>query len=410
MEPAQEVTPGLIDALSFKQNKNSAAYITSSRQASFYAPGDRFSAATSRVIRINISGSGYLDMSSLCLAATATNETPAPNPVAPTPLVSLTETTANLFSRLTVTVGGAVCEDISQYNRLSQLLSMFESGSKRANNRVLGWGADPIARDASKEILHVPASGLATCGKWLPLDFCQGGLTLTFEMAPVGEAWDTTGTNGTNCVLSNVRMLGTVAQLDSQLHSAYASFILNESGRLQIPYRTWTSQITALPESPSWSVTVSRSFKRLNTILLTMFRAVENTGKLTNRFTAPGTPNACEGWVSIGAQRWPDAPQRGASEQFMRLCGAVGTLQSSVHALDINAEQYSGAGDPRYCMAFDVEKCPQAAGTGVDVSSGAICTVFANNVANADYPTHAQVCCYHDAILSLSDGGAQVHE
>jgi len=407
MEPAQEVTPGLIDALSFKQNKNSAAYITSSRQASCYAPGDRFSAATSRVIRINISGSGYLDMSSLCLAATATNETPVPNPVAATPLVPLTETTANLFSRLTVTVGGAVCEDISQYNRLSQLLSMFESGSKRANNRVLGWGADPIARDASKEILHVPASGLASSGKWIPLDFCQGGLTLTFEMAPVGEAWDTTGANGTNCVLSNVRMLGTVAQLDSELHSAYASYILNESGRLQIPYRTWTSQITALPQSPNWSVTVSRSFKRLNTILLTMFLADGHTGKLTNTFTAPGTPNVCESWASIGAERWPDAPQRGASEHFMRLCSAVGTLQSSVHALDISAVEYAAA---RYCMAFDVEKCPQAAGTGIDVSSGAICTVFANNVAAGNYPTHAQVACYHDAILSLSDGGAQVHE
>jgi len=284
---------------------------------------------------------------------------------------------------------------------------MFESSSKRANNQVFGWGADPIARDASKEILHVPASGLASCGKWLPLDFCQAGLTLTFEMASPGESWDTTGANGTNCVLSNVRMLGTVAQLDSTLHSAYASFILHESGKLQIPYRTWTSQLTALPQSPNWSVTVSRSFKRLNTILLTLFRADGHTGKLTNTFTAPGTPNACESWVSIGAQRWPDTPQKGAAEQFMRLCSAVGTLQSSVHALDINAAEY---GDNRYAQAFDVEKCPQAAGTGIDVSSGAICTVFANNVANANHPTHAQIACFHDSILSLSDGGSQVHE
>jgi len=154
-------------------------------------------------------------------------------------------------------------------------------------------------------------------------------------------------------------------------------------------------------------VTVSRSFKRLNTILLTLFRADGGAAKLANTFTAPGTPNACESWASIGAERWPDAPQRGASEHFMRLCSAVGTLQSSVHALDIDAAQYAAA---RYCMAFDVEKCPQAAGTGIDVSSGAICTVFANNVANANYATHAQVACYHDAILSLSDGGAQVHE
>ena len=312
MEPAQENTPGLIDALSFKQSANSAKYITSSRQASFYAPGDRFSGATSRVIRINISGSGYLDMSSLVLAATATNETPAPVPVAATPLVPLTQTTANLFSRLTVSVGGAICEDISQYNRLSELLSMFESASKRANNRVLGWGgaaAPPatasIERGDSKEILHVPLSGLAGSGKWIPLDFCQGGLTYVFELAAVGEAWNTTAPNGSNCVLSNVRMLGTVVQIDSELHSAYASYILNESGRLQIPCRTWTSQIAALPQSPNWSVTVSRSFKRLNTILLTMYRAVDETGKLTNTFTAPGTPDACEGWVQSGQSAGP---------------------------------------------------------------------------------------------------------
>ena len=400
MEPAQEVTPGLIDALSFKTSANSAKYISSSRQCSFYAPGDRFSAATSRVIRINISGSGYLDLSSLVLAATATNEAGAGN------LVPLTGTTANLWSRMTVSVGGAICEDISQYGRLCQLLSMFESANKRANNHTIGWGADPIAHGISREICHAPASGLASCGKWLPLDFCQGGLTISLEMAPVGEAWNTAGGNSTNCVLTNVRMLGTVAQIDSELHSAYASYILNESGRLQIPFRTWTSQLAALPQSPNFSVTVSRSFKRLNTILLTLFSAVADTGKQCNTFTAPGTPNACEGWASIGAARWPDAPQRGAAEQFMRLCSAVGTFQSSVHALDISSAEYANG---RYCMAFDVEKCPQAAGTGEDVSIGAICTVFANNVAAANYATHAQVACYHDAILSLSDGGAQVH-
>ena len=138
--------------------------------------------------------------------------------------------------------------------------------------------------------------------------------------------------------------------------------------------------------------------------------------KQCNTFRAPGTPNECEGWVSIGSQRWPDNAQRGAAEQYMRLCSAVGTFQSSVHALDISAAQYAGGAGAaaRYCMAFDVEKFPQAAGTGEDVSSGAICTVFANNVtvagAGALWPTHAQVACFHDAILSLSDGGAQVHE
>ena len=285
----------------------------------------------------------------------------------------------------------------------------------------MGWGEGPIAHGVSREIWHVPCLGLATSGKWLPLDFTQGGLTLTLEMAPEGDAWNTTAGNSTNRVLTNVRVLGTVAQIDSELHSAYASYILNESGRLQIPYRTWTSQLAALPESPNFSVTVSRSCKRLNTILLTLFRpgadaATLLTEKQCNTFRAPGTPNACEGLVSIGSQRWPDNAQRGAAEQYMRLCSAVGTFQSSVHALDISAAQYAGGAGAaaRYCMAFDVEKFPQAAGTGEDVSSGAICTVFANNVtvagAGALWPTHAQVACFHDAILSLSDGGAQVHE
>jgi len=407
MEPAQEITPGLLDALSFKVHPNSAKYVTSSRQCSFYAPGDRFSAATSRVIRINVSGSGYLNLATLVLAATATNEDDAGN------LVPLTETTANLWSRMTVTVGGAICEDISQYGRVSQLLSMFESASKRSNSRTMGWGAGAIAPQTSREILHVPASGLFSCGKWLPLDFAQGGITISFEMAPVGEAWDSAVGNSTNCVLTNVRMLGTVAVLDSEMHSQYAAYLLNESGKLQIPYRTWTSQLAALPNSSNWSVTVSRSFKKLNTILLSLFRAVEFTGKQCNTFTTPRTPNACEGWVSIGASRWPDAPQRGAAEQFMRLCSAIGCFQSMTHALDISSEQYSAADGGRYCMAFDVEKCAQATETGEDVSSGAICTLFANNVIAADeaeHPTHAHVVCYYDACLTLSDGGAIVHE
>ena len=229
MEPAREDTPGLIGALDFKVS-NSAKYITSSRQASFYAPGDRFSAAASRVIRINISGSGYLDLSSLVLAATATNEAGAGN------FVPLTETTANLWSRMTLSCGGAICEDTNKYGRLCQLLSMFESASKRTNNHSIGWGTAAIAHGASREICHVPASGLCACGKWLPLDFRQGGLTFTFELAPTGEAWNTSGTNSTSCVLTNVRMLGTVAPIGSELHSAYASYILNESGRLQISH------------------------------------------------------------------------------------------------------------------------------------------------------------------------------
>ena len=137
-----------------------------------------------KVLRFNIGGNGFIDLSSLVLSVKCQNL------VADKPLLPLTSGAHNLIERLTIDISGARAEDISSYGRLCEALNQCLPREKRHNMSNIAWGMNTDSHEVyelpageSQTVLHHPLSGLCQQNKWVPL-WCLGnaGICLSFEL------------------------------------------------------------------------------------------------------------------------------------------------------------------------------------------------------------------------------------
>ncbi len=412
-------TDSLIHALSFKVDSNSAQYVINRREASYFPSGDKFTGDLGvKVLRFQLAGNGFIDLSSLVLSAKCQNT------ISDKPMKPLTSGMHNLIERMTIDVSGARAEDISNYGRLCEAMNQCLPVEKSQNNSCLAWGTlldgsiQQLNSGASKILLHHPLSGLCQQNKWLPLfALGAGGITISFHLAPGDKAFETGSANSQSYELSDCRILCNIMEVDSELQSSYAEHVL--SGKpLLIPFRSWVNQVTSINSTADFSVNVARSFTRLNSVLVTLHREDTDNAKEVNNFYAPGEKTeTMSGYLQIGSTRWPDNDTIGASQFYYRLLTALGVWQSSSHTINIKRGEFM---THKCLMMWDTEKVPLCGFTGENVSTGAILTVNLKGVGSPGYDNsagvpqpdtyakRAYVSCFHDAVLEIRDTGAQI--
>jgi len=412
-------TDSLIHALSFKVDSNSAQYVINRREASFFPSGDKFTGDSGvKVMRFNIGGNGFIDLSSLVLSVKCQNM------VADKAMKPLTSGAHNLIERMTIDVSGARAEDISNYGRLCEALNQCLPAEKSQNNSALAWGTgaggtiQQLDPGESQILLHHPLSGLCQQNKWIPLwALGNGGISISFHLTPGAKAFETGSTKSQSYELSDCRILCNIMEVDSELQSSYAEHVL--AGKpLMIPFRSWVNQVTSINSTAEFSVNVARAFTRLNSVLVTLHREDTDTAKEVNNFYAPGEKTeTMSGYLQIGSTRWPDNDTVGVSQFYYRLLNALGVWQSSSHTINISRGEMMSN---KCLLMWDTEKVPQAGFTGENVSTGAILTVnlkgvgapgYQNSAGQAvpdTYATRAYVSCFHDSVLEIRDTGAQI--
>ena len=125
----------LIDGLNFKLSPG-ASYVTNRRNVTWYASGAQqyISGQGARVIRIQMNGDGWVDPSTVRLVYTLTNTLESPFTLRPVggPWA--------MFSRIRCLYGGAICDDISAYNRTHEMMSILTSSANRDCDDVSGCG------------------------------------------------------------------------------------------------------------------------------------------------------------------------------------------------------------------------------------------------------------------------------
>ena len=133
---ANSVEDYLIDGLSFKLSPG-ASYVSERKSVSWFASGAQsyISGQGARVIRLQINGDGWLDLSTVRLIYTLRN--------------NITTTKALLrpicgpwsfFRRARMLMGGAICDDIDSYGRNHEMLHILTSKANRDNDDVEGFG------------------------------------------------------------------------------------------------------------------------------------------------------------------------------------------------------------------------------------------------------------------------------
>ena len=135
---ASSVEDYLIEGLSFKLNPR-ASYVTDRRSVSFFNAGSDIyqSGSGARVIRINLTGEGWLDPSTVRLSYTlVNNETTAAKILRPI------SGPWSFFRPARCLLGGAIVDDIDYYKRVHEMLHILTSKANRDNDSLEGFGGE----------------------------------------------------------------------------------------------------------------------------------------------------------------------------------------------------------------------------------------------------------------------------
>ena len=310
---AQSVEDFLIEGLSFKLPQG-ASYVENRRSVSFFPQGgNSYSANGVKVIRIALTGDGWLDPSTVRIMYDLNNTTAImiQNPAAPTdplnliPSGKILRTISGPWSfirRMRLLAGGTVIEDIDNYNRTHEQFHNLVSKDKYINDTVEGFGTaaditrirnvDPdgafpqnaqnyfgISPGRAKTALFKPLSGLFTQTKFIPLRYCP--LVLEFEL--VNDAtepciWTGTQTStdatvftwknlSVEWLISQVQLKCDLVTLDNTLNNEYAEHLLSGKA-LPINYDTYISQMQTM-SGQVFSCNVTRSLTRLKSVFIT---------------------------------------------------------------------------------------------------------------------------------------------
>ena len=440
----------LIEGLSFKLQPG-ASYVQDRRSVSYFPAGSNVYVAQTgtRVIRINLTGEGWLDPSTVRLMMTVRNTHDTRT------LVPLSGGWS-FFRRVRCLIGGSIVDDVDYYSRVHEMLHILTSKTNRDNDEIEGfgyrWDSDNnygpdnvtqlnytgIGHGSAKTVSFKPLCGLFNQSKLIPLSWSP--LTLEFEVvslatdpllsAQAGNFGDGTYNEGnlsTTWQLEDVQIKCDLVTLDSALQNSYAEHVLSGKA-LPINYSTYITQFQTLANGLPMSVNVTRSVSRLKSIFFnfdgnrpTLANGDRTTyyNKEFNNFAHPmrggfNFNNELQLSVQIGSKLFPEYPIRSASEAYYQLKKALGIHGSAFHSISPTFSQYVR---DHFIVGIDTEKVLDAGFTGLSTRAGDLMVVRAQgangNLANADFNTYANklyIVLHTDQILEIRDVGTQVFD
>ena len=185
----------LIDGLSFKSSPG-ASYVTDRRSVSYFTSGSNIymSGSGTKVARINLTGDGCLDPSTVRLCYTLVNTVTGAGSVSKylRPLSG----PWGFLRRARCMVGGAIVDDIDYYNRIHEMLHILTSKPNRDSDAIEGfcdrwdsdkvygnWASSPapgspkydevvIPGGESRSVSFKPLFRLLNQPKYIPLSWC----------------------------------------------------------------------------------------------------------------------------------------------------------------------------------------------------------------------------------------------
>ena len=438
---ANSIEDYLIEGLSFKLNPG-ASYVTDRRNVSYFTAGSNIyqSGTGARVIRINLTGEGWMDPSTARICFTLRN-----NDGTAAHILRPIGGPWSFFRRIRCLVGGAIVDDVDFYNRVHEMLHICTSKLNRDNDDIEGfgsrWDSDTnylngtpttasmpgIAGAAYRPVCFKPLLGLFTQTKYIPLMWCP--LTLELEIVststdavvdPSGAETTFAGDNtSTSWQIEDVRLVCDVVTLDSALQNSYAEHVLSGKA-LPINYNTYISILQSIT-LPVINVNVTRAVSRLKSLFVT-FDTAHAVSDLTsaailkdwNSFQhamdgSYDVTREIEWQIQIGSKLFPEYPCRSLAQTFYELKKCLGISSTSFHNISPTWQQYA---NDHFIIGIDTEKIIEAGFTGLNTRAGDLMSIRVKG-ANGSLPNFASkiyIVIHSDQILEVRDTGAQVFD
>ena len=433
--------PLVIDGLQYKLQPN-GQYVTQRQSVSFHPSGSNVykPVGGTRVLRIVLAdgSGGWLDPETFKLQFDVVNEATGSEerlrPIAPW----------GFFKKMRITAGGALVEDISEYSRTHEMFHMMKPADIRENDTIEGFeyreGAidNPttanmagIKENSKKTVCFTPLSGLLQCGKYLPLAYIKGGVTLEMELCNTfteplivsGGATFTTAKNSQLWRLENCQVKADIIHLDNGFQNSYDSHML-DGGLLAINFKGYVTSQQSI-SGDKVTVNLSRQSSHLKGVFVSFHKTFGGQDYLLkewNGFYHPmfgaavyetnpepyDADNELELQIQIGGKTFPQTPVNSVSESYSQLRKAV--ARYGKHPVSITAQQYHST---KYVFGLDMEALPEVGYTGISTKNGEMITVKVKAVnpstaMTADMPTSLFMVLCNDSILELRDSGVSV--
>ena len=411
------VADTLISSLDFS-HEGVARYILSSRHCLFPAEsGNRWDSTSSRVLRFRIADASVLETASCRVAFSLVNETQNATPAA----VALTPVApcGSIFRRCRTFIGGALCEDITDFGRTVVLYDKLKPLARRENDSIQGF---PLNADGTYEAIPASAAkrcicelpvGLLSQHKWLPMAMVPGGgIVVELELDDANSCFTEAAAKWH---LEECNLFCTMHEVDtSMLNSLYDVF--REGTPINIPF-DGLSNSKHIVTSSTFTINISRAFTRLKSVLVTLFKA-GNGRKPINSFYHPLLEKGNNGVATVAADelkyqcqiashKYPERSVKGVGEAFMRLRQSnacfYGNDDIGIKADDFRKESF--------IATIDFERAgAQAFHTGISTRNGQMLTLTFEDTdlgANGDFVV--VTLCY-DGFVRLSGAGVEILE
>jgi hypothetical protein len=422
----------LVSSLSF-QLPSVANYIVERTQTTFVPQGgNQYTPTGVRLVRFQLADPvQFLDPSTIRLQFDLLNTTPAPDPVAATPL-TLLDSPHVLFQRGRILVNGVQVEDIQYYGRLCTMLRKLQPRNRIADDLIETDWSLPIARGQRKRFMLTLPFGLFNQHLYIWLKVAP--LTVELEL-PLNCMESVQGNAGRVWQIENVQMKVDTVYCDAAFCDQYSQLLLQGSP-LPIPIQSYSVQMQSVNQTfDAWSINVNRAFSRLRAVLFTFFgtavvvnnpttrtpAVVPANQKRMNHFHHPmcGTDNwdqydTLEFQMQIGSKTYPQYPVRGLNEAFYRLRQVLG--QCTVGQLNIyGTNSYNHT---EFIAALDLEKAVSGSGdgaaySGVSTRGGEQLTLMLKNIPDiagdgSQRPSEVYLVMLFDALVNVRAEGVEV--
>ena len=416
----------LIGPLSLGLDQNGASYVTQKREATVHSAIPSCSFNGVNTLRLNLaSATEWADVSSAYMTFKIVNESAA------LPLEFIGQPHV-IFNRMQVRVGGALLEDITNYNRLCEQMYALQGTQKRLNAAQYGLPTDMTAVNLFESLDHKPtaisAGGSARVCMTMPLSsvfgasqhkylplyaFTAGGVELQFTMddptnylvsLKAGQA------QSTSFRIEEIQLHCNMVTLDSALQEKYFASLARGDAML-IHTKCWSHhEMFVTPSQGSFEVSLDKPLSRLATVFVSYAKeksAADKAGgsSYVNSFDFfSDNEQNYETQLQIGASRIPEFPTKGIAEAWLRFQSALGVQNSLAHPLGVSFEDYRSS---HHSIAFDTEKVPMASNTGVN-TNGLQMRLDVKNLQNADGSQQIRrvyMALHSDCIFEIRAGG-----
>ena len=379
----------------------------SNRRLFFPSTGDSYASNGTNIIRITLNADSMLDTSLSYLKFNLKNTTT-------TDAVSF-DLGQPVISRLVVSSGGVVLEDIQNYHHLvGGILAPAQYGAGNHNTDALnrnffqdqtesiGFGAgsktSPIVGGVSADngrcsvaqgetitCCYKLYSGLLDNDKYLPLVLMNNGIDIEIHLAGPNEAGCSAGANDVNFEITSVRYVAHLVELQRDFYDMLRMTQQNSGGVLQIAgqsFRNFTGDISATATGEiNINVPVrARSIKSL------LWKTSEQTAQETFTLSQGSNMSLSQYQVKIGATNYPPTAVQvdavsNKIEPYLELEKSFGKLGSTIHTNMLTNQCYlgsrKGSGGKDSVSTFapfglDLESFRAEIENGVDTSSRAL--------------------------------------